>query len=90
MAKCDSIYLNQISIGNRKPLSIFPNPVRDHLMVDGVETGEVRVFCALGVMHINSELVAGGVNVGNLPQGFYFIRIQTKDWIYTSTFSKVE
>ena len=60
-------------------LKIYPNPFKDELII---ENGEFKInkveICDLSWKIINSEWSSGKtVNVSNLPQGIYFVRIET-------------
>jgi len=73
-----------------KNMEIYPNPVKNELKI---ENGELRInkveICDLSGKTINSQRLNGkSVNVANLPQGIYFVKIETDRGIVTRKFVK--
>ena len=55
-------------------ISVYPNPVRDRVVIDGIEVAEVEVYNTLGQM---VKIIQGTneISVADLPQGVYLLRI---------------
>ena len=55
-------------------INVYPNPAKDRVVIEGIETAEVCVYNALGqvvkTVHDTNE-----IPVANLPQGVYLLRI---------------
>ena len=71
-------------------LRIYPNPVRDELRI---ENGELRIYkveiCDLSGKMVNSQWLNGkSINVSNLSQGIYIVRITTDKGTVTRKFVK--
>jgi len=71
-------------------LKIYPNPVKDELRIDN---GELRInkveICDLTGKMVNSQWLNGkSINVANLPQGIYFVKIETDKGNVTRKFIK--
>ena len=71
-------------------LRIYPNPVKDELKI---ENGELRIekveICDLSGKMVNCEWLNGkSVNVSNLPQGIYFVKLETDKGTVTRKFVK--
>ena len=78
---CDTSFLMTVStfdIKNDVKVNLFPNPVRDRLIVetDGdIQNFDFQIFNLQG-QPILKGVYDGGVNVGNIPSGIYFLQIQ--------------
>jgi hypothetical protein len=77
----------------KRSFTIFPNPVNDKftLTFTGINTGKVAVSNLLGESMINGKLNSTGklaVDVSILPQGFYFVTVETGNEILTKRFVK--
>ncbi|MEK7253454.1 MAG: S8 family serine peptidase, partial [Bacteroidota bacterium] len=76
VAECESCLENET-------LRVFPNPVIDVLQIEGNASqteSQAEIFTTLGTLAHRFSLPAGGerqeVFVGNLPPGFYFLKIE--------------
>jgi hypothetical protein len=62
------------------PVSIYPNPVRDHFFVQGVHTGIVSVFTPDGQQVMQLQIREGEpVSTRGLAKGLYLVRIQSDE-----------
>jgi hypothetical protein len=70
----------RIAPGEATGLKVYPNPVRDRLMIEGLDDGvveEILFFDANGrvVRRIEPQSLSSGVDVSDLEPGLYFLRI---------------
>jgi len=59
-------------------ISIYPNPVRDRVVIEGIEVAEVDVYNALGQL-VKTVKNANEINVSDLMEGVYLLRIADAD-----------
>ena len=60
---------------------VYPNPVNDRLNILGLASGEINVFNHAG-MKVKTELISGiesVVNLQDLPQGLYLVRLTSNN-----------
>ena len=55
-------------------LFVYPNPVGDRMMIEGVEAIEVKVYNALGQL-VKTVRGANEINMAELPEGVYLISV---------------
>ena len=55
-------------------MSVYPNPARDKVTIEGIEPVEVQLYNALGQL-VKAVRDANEINVAGLPQGVYLLRI---------------
>ena len=55
-------------------ISIYPNPVRDRVVIEGIEVAEVDVYNALG-QKVKMVQSTNEINVSGLQEGVYLLRI---------------
>ena len=55
-------------------VKLYPNPTKDFIKIEGVEVAEVQVYSALGQM-VKTIQGTNEINVSDLPQGVYLLRI---------------
>ena len=55
-------------------ISVYPNPVRDRVVIEGIEVVEVEVYNTLGQM-VKTIQGTNEITVADLPQGVYLLRI---------------
>ncbi len=75
---------------------VYPNPAISDLNVeitDNIGAGNIEIYDAVG-KQVASKLVESTINtldLSNLNEGLYFVRIisEDEDWVITKTFSKV-
>jgi hypothetical protein len=81
--------------GLHPPFHVFPNPVRDMLIVEGLENGHRKSVVTL--MNVSGEVIhlkeyetdaTWHLNVSHLQTGVYFMKIITSDKTYFSRFVK--
>jgi len=78
-----------ISETKNSNISVFPNPVSTTLFLSGLtQNSTVSVFDLNGKLLINKSVYSNQVDVSNLANGFYTIRIVDKNRITTKTFVK--
>ncbi|MBR3699698.1 MAG: M4 family metallopeptidase [Bacteroidales bacterium] len=59
---------------NEKGPSIYPNPVIDKMVIEGVEAAEVRVYNPFGQL-VKTEKGTNEIPMSGLPKGIYLLRI---------------
>lgn len=72
------------------PISIFPNPVTDYLSITGVSNASVYIFNITGNIVLSIENYTNGENVDlmELPEGLYIVKIRNEDVVSTAKFIK--
>lgn len=63
---------------NDNSLTLWPNPASQTVHVDGIDVAEVQVYNALGQL-VKTVRDANEINVADLPQGVYLLRIADAD-----------
>ena len=65
-------------------ISIYPNPAKDRVIVEGIEAAEVEVYNALGQV-VKTIQGTNEISVADLPQGVYLLRIADAEGkVYTN------
>jgi len=59
-------------------ISVYPNPAKDKVVIEGIESTEVKVYNALGQL-VNTVKDSNEINVSGLPDGVYLLRIKDAD-----------
>ncbi len=61
--------------------TVYPNPAKDQITIQGLKSGTLEVFNSSGKVVKNSEVkgMSTNVDISNLPNGIYIIRVMTKD-----------
>jgi hypothetical protein len=54
--------------------TVYPNPAKEKVTVDGIEASEIQVYNALGQL-VKTVRNANEIDVEGLPQGVYLLRI---------------
>ena len=55
-------------------VTVYPNPAKEKVTIDGIEASEIQVYNALGQL-VKTMRDANEISVANLPQGVYLLRI---------------
>ena len=55
-------------------ITLYPNPVRDRVVIEGIEVAEVEVYNALG-QRVKMVQSTNEINVNDLPKGVYLLFI---------------
>ena len=65
-------------------ISIYPNPVRDRVVIEGIEAVEIQVYNTLGQV-VKTVRGTNEIPVADLPQGVYMLRIADAEGkVYTN------
>ncbi|MHB1278995.1 MAG: T9SS type A sorting domain-containing protein, partial [Bacteroidia bacterium] len=79
-------------VGNDKTVKIYPNPTKGQLNLDFESTGtvEVEIFDVLGkkMRSFSHEGEHSSMDLSDLPNGLYIIRISENGEVYSRTFRK--
>jgi len=60
------------------PMVVFPNPARNRVRIEGIEPSEVQVYNALGQL-LKTMQNTNEIDVGNLQEGVYLLRVIDKE-----------
>lgn len=75
---------------NSQNLSIYPNPAKDKVIIEGVGINQVRVFNTMGQeiqnLVVNQDRIV--VDLAAQPAGFYFIEVVSEQGLETSKLLK--
>ena len=55
-------------------ISVYPNPAKEKVTIDGIEAAEVQVYNALGQL-VKTVRNSNEISVSDLPEGIYLLRI---------------
>jgi len=55
-------------------ISVYPNPVRDRVVIEGIEAVEIQIYNTLGQV-VKTVRGTNEIPVADLPQGVYMLRI---------------
>lgn len=84
--------LYSAKVGNDKSVKVYPNPTKGQLHLDFESTGivEVEIFDVLGkkLRSFSHEGEHSSMDLGDLPNGLYIIRISENGEVYSRTFRK--
>ena len=59
-------------------VSVYPNPAKDFVRIEGVEAAEVRVYNALGLV-VKKVQGSNIIDMSGLMEGVYLVRISDKE-----------
>lgn len=91
----DSLTLSAETKNSDSPFRIFPNPASDFINIQLPSStfgnkSEITIFNSLGVTLINEVLQKDiqykSFDLTGFEEGVYFIRLNSKDYVYTNTF----
>lgn len=72
--------VRQLSYGEKGQISLYPNPVKENLYIDGLEKNDVvKIYDPSGriVFEYNAMLYAAEISVNHLPKGVYYLEISS-------------
>ena len=75
-----SVYVDcsdDVAENEEETVSVYPNPTRSQIVIEGVEVAHVEVFNALGQSVMTSRQQV--VDLSQLEAGMYFVRIEGSD-----------
>ncbi len=65
-------------------ITLYPNPVRDRVVIEGIEAVEIQVYNTLGQV-VKTVRGTNEIPVADLPQGVYMLRVTDADGkVYTN------
>ena len=75
---------------NNNRIRLFPNPVKDELIIDSGQrlVKNVKIVDILGRTVISLKYLDTSINVSNLHAGIYFVRIEMDKIVVTKKFIK--
>ncbi len=76
-------------ISKKTNISVYPNPVADHLQLDITDYTDLNIYDVVGNTVFSSQTAVKSIDVAHLGQGIYFIQANGKDnQIYVGKFIK--
>ncbi len=70
-------------------ISIYPNPAKSILFIDGLSTkASIKIFDMGGKLLVKKQKVSNGIDVENLSKGVYVIQIMDNNSVITRKFIK--
>lgn len=71
-------------------ITIYPNPVRDYLYLDGVNStnAKVVIFTESGIKVTSNQITSNKISTQSLKPGFYLIKIETHKGVVVKKFTK--
>jgi hypothetical protein len=61
-------------------LTIYPNPAKEKVTIDGIEVAEVQVYNAIGQL-VKTVRNSNEIGVEGLPEGVYLLHIHDKQGV---------
>ena len=76
----NTCYIDETSVQEQdlQHVSLYPNPAKGKVIIEGIQPAEVQVFNALGQL-VKTVRDANEINISNLKQGVYFVSIITEN-----------
>ena len=73
-------YIDETSVQEQdlQQVSLYPNPAKETVLIEGVKPAEVQLHNALGQL-VNTVENTHEINVAGLPQGVYLLRIRDEE-----------
>jgi len=70
--------------------TLYPNPAKDFITIDGLQFGTLEIFNSTGAVLRNFEFdgAPSKIDISNLPEGMYSIRVTTDDKVFAKKFIK--
>ena len=70
--------------------AVYPNPAKDFISIDGLQSGALKIYNSAGAVLKNAEVQGTliKVDISDLTGGIYTIRVTTKDHVITKKFIK--
>ena len=59
---------------NDSQITIYPNPAKEQIMIEGISPDEIKILNTLG-QHIKTIYNTNEIHVSDLPDGLYLLRI---------------
>jgi hypothetical protein len=76
--------INDISTSD---VNIYPNPNNGQFIINGIEDASVDVYSITGKIITKQLSTNGFINIENISNGVYFIKITTEEGIVTKRFT---
>jgi len=72
----NTCYIDETSVQEQgqQQITIYPNPAKETMLIEGAKASEVQVYNALGQL-VKTVRHANEIPVTDLPQGVYLLRI---------------
>lgn len=80
--------VDNVSESSRAPLTIYPNPFSDWIMIDDFNDGSYRLLDQNGIVLKEGSVNQGKISAGSLPRGLYFVQLQREE--ATSTYRVIK
>jgi len=73
---------------NDKAVSVYPNPTNNILYVSGMQNANIQIFDLSGKLLINQQNADNQINVSNLQNGIYSVKITNESGTVIRKFVK--
>jgi hypothetical protein len=86
----NTCYIDETSVQEQdlQHVSIYPNPAKGKVIIEGIQAAEVEVYNALGQL-VKSERNSNEISVEGLAEGVYLVRIMDAEGkVYTNKITK--
>ena len=86
----NTCYISQTSVQEQdlQQVSLYPNPAKETVLIEGAKASEVQLYNALGQL-VKTVRDTNEITVADLPQGVYLLRItDTNGIVYTDKITK--
>lgn len=57
-----------------EPISIYPNPATNFMILEGITTGSVSILNSLGQTVIKTQMI-NNIDISKIAKGFYFVQV---------------
>lgn len=84
MSDIASIITTEIDITSKNRLKVYPNPTTDYIIIEGITNANIEIFNLQGqiIKNVNTISNKSNIDISNIPNGIYSIRITTTDGIF--------
>jgi hypothetical protein len=73
---------------NDKAVTVYPNPTNSILYVNGMQNASIQIFDLAGKLLINQQNADNQINVSNLQNGIYSVKITNESGTVIRKFVK--
>ncbi len=79
-------------VSNNINISVYPNPATDYITISNVQNATISIYNVVGakVETLNAPANVVSINVADLPEGTYIVRVETENGVASSKFVKVK
>jgi hypothetical protein len=83
--------VTSVSSNQNPSIRVYPNPAKDVLFIEGIVSKTfVNVYNVNGVRLLSNVLSSPVINIGNLENGLYFLKITDRKGVTIRKFLKLK